>query len=63
MTHAAHPVLTNYLPLDDVFRIRSKIDDYDQRFRPAQHKRSITLGMAMTEKQVRRQHDTGYATE
>ncbi len=31
--------------------MRSKIDDYDQRFRPAQRKRSITLGMAMTEKQ------------
>ena len=51
MTHAAHPVLVKHLPPDDVFSERSKIDDYDQRFRPAKHKRSITMGMAMTEKQ------------
>ncbi len=51
MTHAAHPVLTRYLASDDVFSVRSRVDDYDQRFLPAQHKRSLTLGMAMTEKQ------------
>lgn len=51
MTHAAHPVLRQHLPANDVFSVRSIIDDYDQRFRSADHKRSITIGMAMTEKQ------------
>lgn len=51
MTHAAHPVLKRYLASDDVFSVRSRVDDYDQRFLPAHHKRSLTIGMAMTEKQ------------
>lgn len=51
MTHAAQPVLCRHLEPDDVFVTRSTIEDYDPRFIPASLKRSLTLGMAMTEKQ------------
>ncbi|MGQ7846027.1 acyl-CoA dehydrogenase family protein [Granulosicoccus sp. 3-233] len=51
MTNAAHPVLMQFLSSDDIFRTRSIVDEYDQRFMPASAKRSITIGMAMTEKQ------------
>ncbi len=51
MTYAAIPALAHEPEVADVWSPRATIEDYDARSLPADRKRAITIGMAMTEKQ------------
>lgn len=51
MSYAAQPVLRRHLPDDSLYLKTSLVEEYDRRFIPASEKRSLTFGMAMTEKQ------------
>jgi putative acyl-CoA dehydrogenase len=51
MTHAAVPALRAEPALAAVWVPRLVRRAYDERFVPAEHKRAVTFGMAMTEKQ------------
>lgn len=51
MTHAAVPVLSREGRLLETWLSRGTAADYDASFEPHVHKRSVTIGMGMTEKQ------------
>jgi putative acyl-CoA dehydrogenase len=51
MTYAAVPTLRAQPELSEVWEPRLLASSYDPRMIPASHKRSATMGMAMTEKQ------------
>lgn len=51
MTYGAVPVVSRQSELAGLWRPLLLSRDYDERFIPAQHKRGVMMGMAMTEKQ------------